>query len=169
MQVYLNFKGGHHVQHSYPVLVQRRGQGRRLPPTPCKPSTLQLKPSNINFPKLNASPTHVRSRPMRSGAYKDDYDDNQFFMCISVSFVFQFYSQTHHSTPHSVHSLPHSREFIRDNKDYYYREKDRDTRREHFRDHRGPTRYIARSRKYILKHKPTTANSLIGVYYMNFG
>lgn len=51
---------GHHVQHSYPVLVARRGQGRRLPPTPCKPSTLQLKPSNINFPKLNASPTHVR-------------------------------------------------------------------------------------------------------------
>lgn len=47
------------MQHSYPVLVQRRGQGRRLPPTPCKPSTLQLKPSNINFPKLNASPTHV--------------------------------------------------------------------------------------------------------------
>lgn len=52
-------KGGHHVQHSYPVLVTRRGQGRRLPPTPAKPSTLQLKPSNINFPKLNASPTHV--------------------------------------------------------------------------------------------------------------
>lgn len=50
---------GHHVQHSYPVLVARRGQGRRLPPTPCKPSTLQLKPANINFPKLNASPTHV--------------------------------------------------------------------------------------------------------------
>lgn len=43
-------------QHSYPVLVQRRG--RRLPPTPNKPSTLQLKPANINFPKLNASPTH---------------------------------------------------------------------------------------------------------------
>lgn len=54
------FQGGHNVQHSYPVLVARRGQGRRLPPTPCKPSTLQLKPSNINFPKLNASPTHVR-------------------------------------------------------------------------------------------------------------
>ncbi|XP_037036940.1 voltage-dependent calcium channel type A subunit alpha-1 isoform X2 [Bradysia coprophila] len=50
--------GGHH-QHSYPVLVARRGQGRRLPPTPCKPSTLQLKPTNINFPKLNASPTHT--------------------------------------------------------------------------------------------------------------
>lgn len=64
----------------------------------------------------------------------------------------QFYSQTHHSTPHSVHSLPQSRDFIRDNKDFYYREKDRDThtRREHFRDHRGPTRYIHRSRKYTL-------------------
>ena len=45
-------------QHSYPVLVTRR-IGRRLPPTPNKPSTLQLKaPANINFPKLNASPTH---------------------------------------------------------------------------------------------------------------
>ncbi|XP_044001489.1 voltage-dependent calcium channel type A subunit alpha-1 isoform X8 [Aphidius gifuensis] len=57
-------QGSHHHhhhhphQHSYPVLVTRRGQGRRLPPTPNKPSTLQLKPSNINFPKLNASPTH---------------------------------------------------------------------------------------------------------------
>ncbi|KAG5309822.1 CAC1A protein, partial [Acromyrmex insinuator] len=48
----------HPYQHSYPVLVARRGQGRRLPPTPNKPSTLQLKPTNINFPKLNASPTH---------------------------------------------------------------------------------------------------------------
>lgn len=50
---------GQHVQHSYPVLVTRRGQGRRLPPTPSKPSTLKLQPTNINFPKLNASPTHV--------------------------------------------------------------------------------------------------------------
>ncbi|KAG7196637.1 hypothetical protein KM043_015983 [Ampulex compressa] len=48
----------HPHQHSYPVLVARRSQGRRLPPTPNKPSTLQLKPANINFPKLNASPTH---------------------------------------------------------------------------------------------------------------
>ncbi|XP_071856695.1 calcium voltage-gated channel subunit cacophony isoform X23 [Bombus fervidus] len=48
----------HPHQHSYPVLVTRRGQGRLLPPTPNKPSTLQLKPANINFPKLNASPTH---------------------------------------------------------------------------------------------------------------
>jgi len=48
----------HPHQHSYPMLVARRGQGRRLPPTPNKPSTLQLKLININFPKLNASPTH---------------------------------------------------------------------------------------------------------------
>ncbi|EDW00502.1 GH11826 [Drosophila grimshawi] len=52
--------GGTHVQHSYPTLASRRaGIGRRLPPTPSKPSTLQLKPTNINFPKLNASPTHM--------------------------------------------------------------------------------------------------------------
>lgn len=44
-------------QHSYPVLVVRRGHGRRLPPTPNKPSTLHLRPASINFPKLNASPT----------------------------------------------------------------------------------------------------------------
>lgn len=36
-----------------------QGQGRRLPPTPNKPSTLKLQPANINFPKLNASPTRV--------------------------------------------------------------------------------------------------------------
>ncbi|KAG5316037.1 CAC1A protein, partial [Pseudoatta argentina] len=48
----------HPYQRTYPVLVARRGRGRRLPPTPNKPSTLQLKPTNINFPKLNASPTH---------------------------------------------------------------------------------------------------------------
>ncbi|KRF82370.1 uncharacterized protein Dvir_GJ18738, isoform J [Drosophila virilis] len=53
-------RGGPHVQHSYPTLASRRaGIGRRLPPTPSKPSTLQLKPTNINFPKLNASPTHT--------------------------------------------------------------------------------------------------------------
>ncbi|XP_066141787.1 voltage-dependent calcium channel type A subunit alpha-1 isoform X2 [Euwallacea fornicatus] len=49
------------VQHSHPVLGGRRGQGRRLPPTPSKPSTLQLKPGTINFPKLNASPTHMQT------------------------------------------------------------------------------------------------------------
>ncbi|XP_059224077.1 voltage-dependent calcium channel type A subunit alpha-1 isoform X10 [Stomoxys calcitrans] len=52
-------RGGPHGQHSYPNLNHRRGVGRRLPPTPSKPSTLQLKPTNINFPKLNASPTHT--------------------------------------------------------------------------------------------------------------
>lgn len=60
----------HPHQHSYPVLVARRGQtrtpGRQLPPTPNKPSTLQLKPANINFPKLNASPTHG---PHMGGSY----------------------------------------------------------------------------------------------------
>lgn len=50
-------------QHSYPVLVTRRGQGRRLPPTPSKPSTLQLRPAPINFPQLNASPTHYPLPP----------------------------------------------------------------------------------------------------------
>lgn len=70
---------------SYPTIPQRRGGGRRLPPTPNKPSTLHLGPQApqplpgrpgaghhtipggksptrsqpINFPKLNASPTHV--------------------------------------------------------------------------------------------------------------
>ncbi|XP_031338413.1 voltage-dependent calcium channel type A subunit alpha-1 isoform X26 [Photinus pyralis] len=50
------------MQHSHPVLGSRRTQGRRLPPTPCKPSTLQLRPGPINFPKLNASPTHMQSQ-----------------------------------------------------------------------------------------------------------
>lgn len=53
-----HFHHQHPHQHSYPVLVTRRGHGRRLPPTPSKPSTLQLRPASINFPKLNASPTH---------------------------------------------------------------------------------------------------------------
>ncbi|XP_073986797.1 calcium voltage-gated channel subunit cacophony isoform X7 [Rhodnius prolixus] len=53
-----------HTQHSYPVLVARRGHGRRLPPTPSKPSTLQLRPASINFPKLNASPTRNYPGPM---------------------------------------------------------------------------------------------------------
>nr|XP_034182336.1 voltage-dependent calcium channel type A subunit alpha-1 isoform X16 [Osmia lignaria] len=54
----------HPHQHSYPVLVTRRVPGRQLPPTPDKPSTLQLKKqANINFPKLNASPTHGSHMP----------------------------------------------------------------------------------------------------------
>lgn len=78
------FKGGHHVQHSYPVLVQRRGQGRRLPPTPCKPSTLQLKPSNINFPKLNASPTHVCNQKT------EKQKTNEFFTIFKSNFLVFF-------------------------------------------------------------------------------
>ncbi|KAK7605440.1 hypothetical protein V9T40_007298 [Parthenolecanium corni] len=45
------------MQLSYPVLVNRRGFGRRLPPIPNKPSFLQLQSSPINFPRLNSSPT----------------------------------------------------------------------------------------------------------------
>ncbi|XP_077299455.1 calcium voltage-gated channel subunit cacophony [Arctopsyche grandis] len=45
--------------HAQNNAAGRRSHGRRLPPTPSKPSTLQLKPpQTINFPKLNASPTH---------------------------------------------------------------------------------------------------------------
>ncbi|XP_046399409.1 voltage-dependent calcium channel type A subunit alpha-1-like [Ischnura elegans] len=52
-------------QHSYPVLATaRRGAGRRLPPTPDKPSTLRLPPGSsraapapLNFPHLSRSPT----------------------------------------------------------------------------------------------------------------
>lgn len=57
------------MQHSYPVLGSRRGQGRRLPPTPSKPSTLQLRPGPINFPKLNASPTHVSKHIVKPTTY----------------------------------------------------------------------------------------------------
>ncbi|CAH1183785.1 unnamed protein product [Phaedon cochleariae] len=50
------------MQHSQPTLGSKTaGQGRRLPPTPSKPSTLQLRSGSINFPKLNASPTHIHS------------------------------------------------------------------------------------------------------------
>ncbi|XP_017780350.1 PREDICTED: voltage-dependent calcium channel type A subunit alpha-1 isoform X5 [Nicrophorus vespilloides] len=57
------------VQHSHPMLGSRRGQGRRLPPTPCKPSTLQLRPGPINFPKLNASPTHLNTQMQSHSAH----------------------------------------------------------------------------------------------------
>ncbi|XP_078045544.1 calcium voltage-gated channel subunit cacophony isoform X7 [Augochlora pura] len=53
----------HPHQHSHPVLATRREPRRRLPQTPNKPSTLQLKTANINFPKVNASPTHVPIPP----------------------------------------------------------------------------------------------------------
>ncbi|XP_057660009.1 voltage-dependent calcium channel type A subunit alpha-1 isoform X44 [Diorhabda carinulata] len=74
------------VQHSHPVLGGRKGQGRRLPPTPCKPSTLQLRPGSINFPKLNASPTHQH-----------------------------FQSHSAHVTPHNhPHTFPLDREPLRE-------------------------------------------------------
>lgn len=51
-----------YIQHTYPVLQSHRDFGRRLPPRPIKPTTLQLKSTNINFPRLNTSPTHVSSK-----------------------------------------------------------------------------------------------------------
>lgn len=43
---------------NYQAMILRRSRGRQLPPTPNKPSALQL-PSNINFPELSKSPTRV--------------------------------------------------------------------------------------------------------------
>lgn len=111
----------HAGQHSYPVLVARRGgQGRRLPPTPNKPSTLKLQSTNINFPKLNASPTRVSATGPRPHL---------------PQFIGFFPPQLHstHNTPHSVQSLPHSREFLRgDHRDMYYRgERERDRYRDY--------------------------------------
>ncbi|XP_049532519.1 voltage-dependent calcium channel type A subunit alpha-1 isoform X3 [Anopheles darlingi] len=97
---------GHHVQHSYPVLVTRRqGHGRRLPPTPCKPSTLQLKQTNINFPKLNASPTHTGHSSHNT-------------------------PHSVHSLPQSRELLRER------DRDLYYRERDRERDRERFRNSR---------------------------------
>ncbi|XP_052870004.1 voltage-dependent calcium channel type A subunit alpha-1-like isoform X5 [Anopheles cruzii] len=97
---------GHHVQHSYPVLVTRRqGHGRRLPPTPCKPSTLQLKQTNINFPKLNASPTHTGHSSHTT-------------------------PHSVHSLPQSREFLRER------DRDLYYRERDRERDRERFRNSR---------------------------------
>ncbi|XP_074041675.1 voltage-dependent calcium channel type A subunit alpha-1 isoform X6 [Leptinotarsa decemlineata] len=74
------------MQHSHPSLGGRKGQGRRLPPTPCKPSTLQLRPGSINFPKVNASPTHQ-----------------------------QLQSHSAHATPQThPHSFPRDREPLRE-------------------------------------------------------
>lgn len=78
------------------MLSTRRGQGRRLPPTPCKPSTLQLKPSNINFPKLNASPTHVSDCHLFDGSDSDF--NNSFVRCFYVivsSFIHKHIIQHH--------------------------------------------------------------------------
>lgn len=96
------------------MLVTRRGgQGRRLPPTPNKPSTLKLQSTNINFPKLNASPTRVCENVFLSNRR------------LHADFSLQQLHSTH-NTPHSVQSLPHSREFLRgDPRDTYYRDRER--------------------------------------------
>ncbi|KAJ8968302.1 hypothetical protein NQ317_013709 [Molorchus minor] len=95
------------MQHSYPTLGAARRQGRRLPPTPCKPSTLQLRPGTINFPKLNASPTHVSISP--------------FPATTTVIRLFRFQQQLQsqaaqaHATLHAYpHSFPRDREPLRE-------------------------------------------------------
>ncbi|XP_054715449.1 voltage-dependent calcium channel type A subunit alpha-1-like [Uloborus diversus] len=81
---------------SLPVVQQRRpGGGRRLPPTPTKPSTLRLdvassdpinfpdvshsptvpqpsrSPGSINFPKLSASPTHANTQQQQHPPWRE--------------------------------------------------------------------------------------------------
>lgn len=100
-------------------MTRRGGQGRRLPPTPNKPSTLKLQSTNINFPKLNASPTRVNQQQLF---------DNQ-----SIHHFNFLQLHSTHNTPHSVQSLPHSREFLRgDHRDMYYRG---ERERERYRDY----------------------------------
>ncbi|KRK06770.1 uncharacterized protein Dyak_GE28689, isoform E [Drosophila yakuba] len=120
-------RGVTHVQHSYPTLASRRaGIGRRLPPTPSKPSTLQLKPTNINFPKLNASPTHthhstphsVHSLPHHRDLLRDPRD--------------MYYS---------------SRERERDRERLRDRDRDRDRERDRDRLHEYDLRYEYRDRE----------------------
>ncbi|XP_070508106.1 voltage-dependent calcium channel type A subunit alpha-1 isoform X3 [Chironomus tepperi] len=112
---------GHPPQHSYPVLVSSRrggvGQGRRLPPTPNKPSTLKLQSTNINFPKLNASPTRLHST-----------------------------HNTPHSVHSLPHSRDYLRGDPRDMY-YRDRERDRYRDRERERDREYPIRYEFRDRE----------------------
>lgn len=75
----------------------RRGHGRRLPPTPSKPSTLQLKPPPaINFPKLNASPTHVSVRA--SACERNRHARLKLWLRFQQR-------MSAHVAPHSLHSL----------------------------------------------------------------
>lgn len=71
-------------QQSYPVLASRRGQGRRLPDTPSKPSTLQLRPASINFPKLNASPTHCPLGPIPLGSSSQQQCPLSFEQAVAI-------------------------------------------------------------------------------------
>lgn len=114
-------------------MTRRGGQGRRLPPTPNKPSTLKLQSTNINFPKLNASPTRVC-------LLCRTFDCARKKLC-NIFIVLQLHST--HNTPHSVQSLPHSREFLRgDHRDMYYRGE-----RERYRERDYGHRYEFRDRE----------------------
>ncbi|XP_052566643.1 voltage-dependent calcium channel type A subunit alpha-1 isoform X3 [Culex pipiens pallens] len=118
-----------HVQHSYPVLVTRRqGQGRRLPPTPCKPSTLQLQQTNINFPKLNASPTHTLHSAHTTPHSVHSLPPSREFL------------REHHQH-HHLHGgggpREHHHHHQHQHRDLYYRERDRERDRERYRSSRS--------------------------------
>ncbi|XP_055550027.1 voltage-dependent calcium channel type A subunit alpha-1-like isoform X7 [Wyeomyia smithii] len=108
-----------YIQHTYPVLQSHRDFGRRLPPRPIKPTTLQLKSTNINFPRLNTSPTH-----------------QSLHLSLNT-----------HSLPYGVHSLPNSRgEISRDPRIYHHTESERDRERERLRERERDygSRYVFR-------------------------
>ncbi|XP_049283428.1 voltage-dependent calcium channel type A subunit alpha-1-like isoform X5 [Anopheles funestus] len=108
-----------YIQHTYPVLQSHRDFGRRLPPRPIKPTTLQLKSTNINFPQLNTSPTH-----------------QNLHLALNT-----------HTLPYSVHSLPGSRGDIpRDPRIYHHTESERDRERERLRERERDygSRYVFR-------------------------
>nr|XP_015839353.1 PREDICTED: uncharacterized protein LOC661666 isoform X2 [Tribolium castaneum] len=68
-----------------PTPTSRYRQGRRLPPTPSKPSTLQLqRPGGvINFPRLTPSPTHFT---LQMPAHAKNYHrDRQFIPATGVA------------------------------------------------------------------------------------
>ncbi|XP_038116916.1 voltage-dependent calcium channel type A subunit alpha-1 isoform X2 [Culex quinquefasciatus] len=107
-----------YIQHTYPVLQSHRDFGRRLPPRPIKPTTLQLKSTNINFPRLNTSPTHSLHLSLNT-----------------------------HSLPYGVHSLPNSRgEIARDPRIYHHTESERDRERDRLRERERDydSRYVFR-------------------------
>ncbi|XP_040175650.1 voltage-dependent calcium channel type A subunit alpha-1-like isoform X2 [Anopheles arabiensis] len=108
-----------YIQHTYPVLQSHRDFGRRLPPRPIKPTTLQLKSTNINFPQLNTSPTH-----------------QNLHLALNT-----------HTLPYSVHSLPGSRGDIpRDPRIYHHTESEHDRERERLRERERDygSRYVFR-------------------------
>ncbi|KAL1396802.1 hypothetical protein pipiens_010254 [Culex pipiens pipiens] len=119
-----------HVQHSYPVLVTRRqGQGRRLPPTPCKPSTLQLQQTNINFPKLNASPTHTLHSAHTTPHSVHSLPPSREFL--------REHHQHHHLHGGGGGPREHHHHHQHQHRDLYYRERDRERDRERYRSSRS--------------------------------